>query len=197
MSLHARSVTSSWFGRNATRSVLIFRAVYCGNQGFMWREPQWILLLAFLCKRLVVMSMKLQFCGDAANIVFQSPTWANSNHPAICSFFFSSQPIHKAIIDTVTYCAPCKQKSAHWWGVVWHWSSQSHQDADCINKVQCFLSHSFTLCYNVSGSGSNFQQLSLEYRIFQSWNIKAQWSEAATNDRMPSLLIVTGFMYWV
>lgn len=145
MSLHACSVTSSWFGWRAARSVLIFRAVYSGSHGFTWRETQWILLLAFLFKRLVVISMKLQFCGDAANIVFQSPPWANSNNPAICGPFFSSHPIHKAIIDTVTYYAPCKQKSALCGGESFDIEALDHIEAQ-IASAKRFLSHSFILC---------------------------------------------------
>lgn len=93
MSLHACSVTNSWFGRRADFQ----SAAYSGNQRFVQREPQWLLLLSFLSKRLVVMSMKLLLRGDAANTAF------NLLHEApICDSFFSLHPIHKAIIDTAT-----------------------------------------------------------------------------------------------
>lgn len=93
MSLHACSVTNSWFGRQADFQ----SGAYSGNQRFVQREPQWLLLLSFLSKRLVVMSMKLLLRGDAANTAF------NLLHEApICDSFFSMHPIHKAIIDTAT-----------------------------------------------------------------------------------------------
>lgn len=93
MSLHACSVTNSWFGRRADFQ----SGAYSGNQRFVQREPQWLRLLSFLSKRLVVMSMKLLLRADAANTAF------NLLHEApICDSFFSLHPIHKAIIDTAT-----------------------------------------------------------------------------------------------
>ncbi len=114
MSLHACSVTNSWFGRTATHSA-DFGGLCGWDQGFMWRETQWILSLVFLFTGLVVISMKLQFCGDAANTGFNlllEPT-ATILLSGISSS--SLHPVNKAVIDTVTYrtlwtkaCIPLK-----------------------------------------------------------------------------------------
>lgn len=163
MSLHARSTTSDSLSV-CMESADVSGAAYDGNRGSMWRGTKGLLLFSFLFKRLVTISMKLQLCGDAANTVFQSPTWANSNVPPICSFFFSWHPIHKAITDTVTSHAPCKQAWA---------PSESHLTL----KPALPLSHIGTQSVHVSPKCSDRRFLS-NFLTLNYFRVRQQFSSS-------------------
>lgn len=60
--------------------------------------------------------MKSQLCSDAAKRRQARVSISFSEGPSICAFSSSWHPIHKAITDTGTSCAPCKHTTFFWWG---------------------------------------------------------------------------------